>query len=128
MVDQGNKGGKVREIVNLLPKENCGKCGFQNCGGFALAVAEKVTSPFGCHRNPSAGYEICKALGVEVPEEGKVAAGYSQSHRRGRRHGVGHRLGHHVPGFGHDKGARGHRHSGSHQHRLHSHSMLGWLG
>lgn len=96
---------KAREIVALLPKENCGKCGFENCGRFALAVIEGSASPFGCHHNPGAGYEICKVLGREVPEDAGVLAG-----SRGHHHG-----GHHVHVSGHH-GGHGRGHNGGHHH------------
>lgn len=31
---------KIKEIYDLLPKLNCGFCGFGNCGQFARAVGE----------------------------------------------------------------------------------------
>ena len=119
MADEKSNGEKARKIVKLLPKENCGKCGFENCGGFAMAVAEGEASPFGCHENPSAGYEISKVLGVEVPEEVKAQAGISagtgmgQGRGPGRGHGRGHGFVHHG------KGGGGHRHSGRHHARRH---------
>ncbi len=117
MADEKSNGEKARKIVSLLPKENCGKCGFENCGGFAMAVAEGKASPFGCHENPSAGYEISKVLGVEAPEEVKAQAGITTSTgmERGRGPGGGHDRGH---GFvHHGKGGGGHRHSGKHHAR-----------
>ena len=127
MADEKSNGEKARKIVSLLPKENCGKCGFENCGGFAMAVAEGKASPFGCHENPSAGYEISKVLGIEAPEEAKVSADYPTSSQigiststgmeRGRGPGRGHDRGH---GFvHHGKGGGGHRHSGRHHARRH---------
>ena len=119
MADEKSNGEKARKIVSLLPKENCGKCGFENCGGFAMAVAEGEASPFGCHENPSAGYEISKVLGVEAPEEVKAQAGISAGTgvERGRGPGRGHGRGH---GFvHHGKGGGGHRHSGRHHARRH---------
>ena len=128
---------KLRKIVNLLPKENCGKCGFENCGKFALAVAEGKASPFGCHENPSAGYEISKVLGVEAPEEVKVPAGYpgySQTGvstgtgmEQGRGPGQGHGRGHHGH-HGKGGGRGGHRQSGRHHAKQHSHSIRKILG
>src|SRR4030042_6562658 len=49
---------KARKIVALLPKQNCGKCGFTSCGEFAMAVAQENASPFGCHKQPSSGDTI----------------------------------------------------------------------
>ena len=59
----------AKKIVELLPKTNCGKCGYDNCGRFAKAVAEGNASPFGCQENPAAGYRISEVLGIEVPEQ-----------------------------------------------------------
>lgn len=55
----------VKKIVECLPKTNCGKCGYDNCGKFARAVAEGNASPFGCRENIAAGYRISKILGIE---------------------------------------------------------------
>ena len=107
MTEEKTNVQKAREIVALLPKENCGKCGFDNCGRFALAVIGESASPFGCHHNPGAGYEICKVLGREVPEDVKVPVGSPGCAHGGRHHGHG--LGHHG-------GDHGHGHSGNHHH------------
>jgi len=58
---------KIGEIYELLPKLNCGFCGFGNCGQFARAVAEGRASPFGCRQNPWSGYRISEIIGAEVP-------------------------------------------------------------
>ena len=58
---------KANKITGLLPKLNCGKCGFDNCGNFAMAVAEGKASPFGCRENPSSGYKISEIMGFEIP-------------------------------------------------------------
>ena len=124
MAGEKSNRQKMREIVTLLPKENCGKCGFKNCGGFALAAVEEQASLFSCHKNPSVGYEISKVLGIKAPEKVKVSAGSSESHHHGKRHGDGRLSGHHVRGSGHGKGDRGRRHSGSHHSKLRSHTIL----
>ena len=103
-------GEKARKIVGLLPKLNCGKCGFDNCGNFALAVAEGKATPFSCHENPSSGYKISEIMGLEIPEEVKLHSGRIGFHQysistgippdmRGSRgryphrgHGMGHRF------------------------------------
>jgi len=41
MSDRGDIKEKVKKIVKVLPELNCGKCGFDNCGKFARAVAEE---------------------------------------------------------------------------------------
>ena len=61
---------KIREIYEALPKLNCGRCGYGNCGQFARAVAEGKASPFGCRQNPQAGYKISEIIGAEAPEIG----------------------------------------------------------
>jgi Ni,Fe-hydrogenase III small subunit len=61
---------KVREIYEVLPKRNCGFCGFGSCGQFARAVAEGRASPFGCRQNPWSGYKISEIVGVKVPVSG----------------------------------------------------------
>jgi Na+-translocating ferredoxin:NAD+ oxidoreductase RNF subunit RnfB len=66
-----NKTETLKKIINALPRANCGHCGYGNCGGFALAVYEGRASPFHCVVHYRAGYEICRILGMEVPEEWK---------------------------------------------------------
>ena len=58
---------KIKEIYEVLPKLNCGFCGFGSCGQFARAVAEGRASPFGCRQNPWSGYKISEIIGVKVP-------------------------------------------------------------
>jgi len=58
---------KIKEIYEVLPKLNCGFCGFGNCGQFARAVAEGKASPFSCRQNPWSGYRISEIIGVQVP-------------------------------------------------------------
>ena len=58
---------KIREIYEVLPKLNCGSCGYGTCGQFARAVAEGRASPFGCRQNPWSGYKISEIAGVKVP-------------------------------------------------------------
>ena len=62
----GNKE-KIREIYEVLPKLNCGFCGFGTCGKFARAVAEGRASPFDCRQNPWSGYKISEIVGMKVP-------------------------------------------------------------
>jgi len=58
---------KIRGIYEILPKLNCGFCGFGSCGQFARAVAEGRASPFGCRQNPWSGYRISEVVGMRVP-------------------------------------------------------------
>ncbi len=90
---------KARDIVNVLPQKNCGKCGFENCGKFALAAISGEASPFGCHQDLSAGYAISRILGMEVPKvfpgQSGSLDGTSHSNGHGKHHGGYHRFGHH---------------------------------
>jgi len=61
---------KIRKIYEVLPKLNCGLCGFGSCGQFARAAAEGRASPFGCRQSPWAGYRISEIIGVRVPVYG----------------------------------------------------------
>ncbi len=70
---------KIRKISEVLPKLNCGFCGFGNCGQFARAVVEGRASPFGCRQNPSAGFQISKILGQKVPVYSDVSQPVSRS-------------------------------------------------
>ena len=60
----------IKQIYDLLPKLNCGFCGFGNCGQFSKAVAEGRASPFGCWQNPWVGYQISQITGAETPFPG----------------------------------------------------------
>ncbi len=60
----------IKKIYESLPKRNCGLCGYDNCGQFAKAVAEKKASPFGCRQNPWLGYKLSEIIGVKVPAYG----------------------------------------------------------
>jgi Na+-translocating ferredoxin:NAD+ oxidoreductase RNF subunit RnfB len=60
----------IKKIYELLPKLNCGLCGFKNCGQFAKAVAKKQASPFGCSQNPWLGYKLSEIIEVKVPTYG----------------------------------------------------------
>jgi hypothetical protein len=122
MADEKSNGEKVRQIVSLLPRVNCGHCGFGNCGGFALAIVEGKASPYGCEVHPLAGDEICKVLGIEIPEEAKVPSTYSGASQtgistgmgRGRGLGLGLGRGHHGHSSGHHKGGGRHHHPWRH--------------
>ncbi|TET42130.1 MAG: hypothetical protein E3J66_04175 [Dehalococcoidia bacterium] len=61
---------KIREIYEVLPKLDCGLCGYGNCGQFARAVTEGKASPFGCRQNPWVGYRIAEIMGVKAPAFG----------------------------------------------------------
>jgi len=59
---------KIGEIYQVLPKLNCGLCGYGNCGQLARAVVKGRASPCGCKQDPSAGYEINKIIGTEAAD------------------------------------------------------------
>jgi Na+-translocating ferredoxin:NAD+ oxidoreductase RNF subunit RnfB len=105
MVTDQDRTEKARAIVKLLPGKNCGKCGFENCGKFALAAIGGEASPFGCRQDSSTGAAICKILGIEAAERNGVAAGSVERPLGGHGHGRGHG-GHH--GEGHGLGHHGH--------------------
>ena len=58
---------KIREIYEVLPKLNCGFCGFGSCGQFARAVVEGRASPFGCRQNAWSGYKISEIIHMKLP-------------------------------------------------------------
>ena len=128
---EDNKAEILRRIVSLLPRANCGHCGYGNCGGFALAVYEERTSPFRCVVHPKAGYEISKVLGLEIPDEWKeeytgqtlVSTGTGRE-RVGisgtGHHGHGHHDGHHSHNLVHGGDGERHHHSGRHLAHRHS--------
>ena len=58
---------KRREIYEVLPKLNCGFCGFGSCVQFARAVTEGRAPPFGCRQNPWSGYRISEIVGMNMP-------------------------------------------------------------
>lgn len=61
---------KIKRIYETLPQLNCGLCGFEGCGQFAMAVAEGRASPFGCRQNPWIGYEVSDIIGLRTPFSG----------------------------------------------------------
>jgi Na+-translocating ferredoxin:NAD+ oxidoreductase RNF subunit RnfB len=105
MTDTGRDTEKLRKLVSLLPGENCGKCGFENCGEFAVALVEGNARPFDCRNSRPRVREICEVLGLEVPPEQEQRA-------LGKHGGHGHHD-HHKHGYGHGK------HTGSHRHGEH---------
>jgi hypothetical protein len=73
------KKDTIKQIYDLLPKLNCGFCGFENCGQFAKAVAEEKASPFGCRQNPWIGYEISNIIGLTASFTGYPNRFYQSS-------------------------------------------------
>lgn len=104
---------KARKIVTLLPKENCGKCGYNNCGEFAIALAEGKASPYDCHKSQSSAREIAEVAGIELPERAEVhACAHSHHHPGDMGHHFGHHHGHYDGRHGHGR----HHHEGGRHH------------
>ncbi len=103
---------KARKIVALLPKKNCGKCGYENCGKFAVAVASGKASSYDCHKSQSSAREIEEIAGITLPERNEKEFAISQGHHHYYvLHGGGHHHGHHHGGHGPGKQKHGvHRH------------------
>ena len=70
---------KIKRIYETLPQLNCGLCGFEGCGQFAMAVAEGRASPFGCRQNPWIGYEVSDIIGLRTPFSGYPNRFYQSS-------------------------------------------------
>jgi len=66
---------RVEKIVDVLPKVNCGGCGFANCSIFAEAVIKDAASYKGCPAGGAfAAKAIAKTMGFDpVESERKVA-------------------------------------------------------
>ncbi|MCL2599756.1 MAG: RnfABCDGE type electron transport complex subunit B [Treponema sp.] len=66
---------RVEKIVDVLPKVNCGGCGFANCGLFAEAVIKETATYKGCPAGgASAANEIAKTMGVDPVESERKTA------------------------------------------------------
>ncbi len=72
MINEVKTKEKIKEIVKVLPKLNCGRCGFDNCAKFARAVVEGRVSPFGCRENPLLGHKINEIMGTKIPQEANL--------------------------------------------------------
>ena len=112
---------KLKQVVALLAGANCGKCGFENCGEFAVALVEGKTSPVICRKSLDNLEEICRVLGIEVPERPVAPPGghhrrpsdvNGHHHHHDKEH---HGHGHHDHSRGHGKGD--HHHSGGQHSR-----------
>ena len=104
MAAEGRDVEKLRKLVKLLPGENCGKCGYDGCGAYAVALVEQGISPLTCRKSLGNIKEICEVLGVPVPEN---AAQIYEEHRKRHagKHGP-HGHGKHGPHSGHHHGPR----------------------
>jgi len=84
MSDRGDIREKTKKIIKILPKLNCGKCGFDNCGKFAKAVAEGKAPCYGCiSGGPLVANKICEVMGVKAPETTKTLSNYPGSFQAG---------------------------------------------
>lgn len=106
----------LSRLVSLLPKANCGECGFGNCGRFALAVIEGRASPFGCRRDRAIGHQISKLLGLETTGKDlqPVAVEEEASNQKGLAVAPGHATFRHM-------GRHRSGHGGYHHRRLFEH-------
>jgi Predicted NADH:ubiquinone oxidoreductase, subunit RnfB len=63
------------KIYQLMPKANCGACGFPGCSGFVEALLEGKASPSKCTMLGENSFsEICKLLGLENGKKEKFVA------------------------------------------------------
>ena len=92
---------RAAAIVSCLPKENCGKCGFPNCGSFAISVAKLESSAFGCHKDPSSGYRISEIIGIEVSESDREKTLAHRINHHGKSGCLEHGHSHHGHGTHH---------------------------
>lgn len=58
---------RMREIIKVLPKFNCGLCGFGNCGNYARALVEGKAPPNLCIGGYLVAQKICSILGTRMP-------------------------------------------------------------
>jgi len=66
---------RVASIVEVLPKANCGACGFAGCDAFASAVINGDAPPTGCSAGGNAvAQKIAAILGTEVDKREKMLA------------------------------------------------------
>jgi RnfABCDGE-type electron transport complex B subunit len=62
-------------IYELMPKANCGACGFPGCSGFVESLLEGKVSPSKCAMLDENSFsEICKLLGIEKDKKEKLVA------------------------------------------------------
>lgn len=59
---------KIGKIYQVLPKLDCGRCGYTTCGQFARAVAEDRASPYDCVGGGYyVAYRVSEIAGVKLP-------------------------------------------------------------
>ena len=117
MANSGRDTEKLKKIVSLLPGEHCGKCGFENCGKFAVALVEGNAKPVDCRKSLPMVKELCEVLGIEAPSEQELTAmGSGRGHGHHGHHGHHGKHGHHGH-HGHGRGMKGAHPSGGHHAR-----------
>jgi Na+-translocating ferredoxin:NAD+ oxidoreductase RNF subunit RnfB len=57
----------MRQIVSVLPKLNCGFCGFGNCVNYAKALVEGKAAPNRCIGGAWVAQKICDITGMKMP-------------------------------------------------------------
>ncbi|MCM8785063.1 MAG: RnfABCDGE type electron transport complex subunit B [Candidatus Omnitrophica bacterium] len=63
------------KIYELLPKANCGACGFAGCSAFAESLIENKTTPEKCVMVDKLSLvKICEILGIEAEKKEKFVA------------------------------------------------------
>jgi Na+-translocating ferredoxin:NAD+ oxidoreductase subunit B len=66
---------RIDEVEEMLPKANCGACGFPGCRPFAESCVSGASNPGGCTVNSTDMSQfIAEFLGVELGEEAKRVA------------------------------------------------------
>jgi len=61
---------KIKKIYEVLPKLDDQRCGYNSCGEFARAVAERKAPCYGCiSGGPEVAAKVCEIMGAGVPEE-----------------------------------------------------------
>ena len=66
---------KEEAVLNALPGNNCGGCGFPGCAGLAAAIANGEAPVNACPVGGGPGWEeIAKIMGVESKKTVRMAA------------------------------------------------------
>ena len=61
---------RVQEVYEVLPKLDCGLCGYRNCRRFAEAVVEGKAHLSGCRQDRFAARKIAAVLGSLARTQG----------------------------------------------------------
>jgi Na+-translocating ferredoxin:NAD+ oxidoreductase RNF subunit RnfB len=65
MMNQDNES-LIDNVYEVLPKRDCGLCGYGTCRRFARAVVDRRAPPSGCRQDPLAAHRIAEILGMTV--------------------------------------------------------------